>query len=60
MSQRDPSAQKVKKDDVLPPTAPEARYHMSANTKSYSDLHEWFGERSEDPAFQASIGDPLR
>jgi hypothetical protein len=60
MSQRDPSAQKVMKDDVLPPTAPEACYQMSANTKSYSDLHEWFGERSEDPAFQVCIGDLLR
>jgi hypothetical protein len=59
MSQHDPSTQKVMKDDTLPPTAPEAHYQMSANTKSYSDLHEWFGEHSEDPEFQVCIGDPL-
>lgn len=58
MSQGEPSAEKAKKDDPLPPTAPESRYHMSANTKSYSDIYEWIGERSEDTAFQVSIGDP--
>jgi hypothetical protein len=56
MSQLDPSSTpKAKQDDSLPLTAPEARYHISDLTKSYSDLHEWFAERSEDPAFKVSI-----
>ena len=53
MSLLDPS--RTKRDDVLPPTPPEAHYHMSAHTKSYSDLLAWFGERSEDPAYKVII-----
>ena len=51
MSLLDPT----KKDDILPPTPVEARYHISAHTKSYSDLLAWFGERSEDLAYKVII-----
>jgi hypothetical protein len=47
----------AKKDDVLPPTTPEVHYHMSSNTKSYSDLLEWAGDRADDPAYSVSIED---
>ena len=47
----------TKKDDVLPPTTPEMHYHMSSNTKSYSDLIEWSGDRADDPAYTVSTED---
>ena len=53
MSLLDPS--RTKRDDVLLSTPPKARYHMSAHTKSYSDLLAWFAEHSEDPAYKVII-----
>lgn len=54
MSQHDPSHTKKPRVDDLPLTNPETPYHMSAQTKLYSDLHVWLEERSNDPAFNVS------